>query len=167
MASVTINLYTRFEVTVDGDSTEGGSLTTAKQITAANGHVYDRTFNIKLNQLTELWSDSIMSPETDKDHFEFLWIETDTDGDIQLVCNEGGTIAGSDMESGFVLGLKAGVPFVLGGDDGRNLGDNTGTMNESNYATEIDTWETNWAADTLDRIEWYGAAATVRIVAIN
>ena len=41
----------------------------------------------------------------------------------------------------------------LSNDDSRNMGNMAGTFNESNYQSEIDTWETNWADDTIDRIE--------------
>ena len=39
---------------------------------------------------------------------------------------------------------------------------------ESNYLAENDTWETNWTADTIDRIECYnssGSTANVRVFA--
>ena len=50
------------------------------------------------------------------------------------------------------------------------MGNMNGTFNESNHQSEIDTWETNWGADTIDRIEWYhttGSDAKVRVVAIT
>ena len=77
-------------------------------------------------------------------------------------------MSGSNIENGFCVKLIAGVPFILGADDSRNMGDMAATFNESNHQSEIDTWETNWAADTIDRIEWYhstGSTANVRIFA--
>jgi hypothetical protein len=84
------------------------------------------------------------------------------------MCNEGGSISGSDLENAFVVKLAAGIPFVLADDASRNRGDVAGTLNESNYITEIDTWESTWTADTIDRIECYngsGSTANVRVFA--
>ena len=79
---------------------------------------------------------------------------------------EGGTLAGDNIENGFCVKLIAGVPFVLGSDDSRNMGNMNGTFNESNHQSEIDTWETNWSADTIDRVECYnssGSTANIRV----
>ena len=102
--------------------------------------------------------------------FDFLWIESDQAGEIQLVCNEGGDLSGDNIENGWVVKLNAGVPLVLSNDDSRNMGNMAGTFNESNHQSEIDTWETNWTADTIDRIEFYhttGSTAKVRVIAIT
>ena len=77
-------------------------------------------------------------------------------------------IGGSNLENAFVIKLTAGIPFILSNDDSRNRGDMAATVNATNYAAEIDTWETNWAADTIDRIECYNPTANsvnVRIFA--
>ena len=45
-----------------------------------------------------------------------------------------------------------------------------GGVDATNYAAEMDTWETTWTADTIDRIEWYhatGSTAKVRVIAIT
>ena len=100
--------------------------------------------------------------------FDFLWVEADQTVELQLVCNEGGALSGSEIQNGFCVKLIAGVPFVLGSDDSRNMGDMAGTFNESNHGTEIDTWESTWSADTIDRIECYnssGSTANVRVFA--
>jgi hypothetical protein len=170
MASV--NLYTKFDWTDDaGNLYSDGSTSTAKTITVAGGEIFDRTYKIAaVNTLTEILSCGA-NPETGDNlgDFDFLWIESDKDGEIQLVCNEGGVIGGSDLEIGMVLGLTAGVPFVLAGDASRNAGDMAATVNASNYAAEIDTWETNWTVDVIDRIEFYNNSADtrIRVVAIT
>ena len=79
-----------------------------------------------------------------------------------------GALSGSDIQNGFCVKLIAGVPFVLGSDDIRHMGDMAGTFNESNHGTEIDTWESTWGADVIDRIECYnssGSTANVRVFA--
>lgn len=160
-----VTLYTKFDFTdASGNTYSDGSTVAGKTINIDTGEIFDRTYSIASATITEILSDSNITD------FDFLWIESDQGGEIQLVTQEGGTVAGSDMEAGFVLGINAGIPFVLSNDDSRNFGDVTGTMNEANYASEIDTWETNWSSDTIDRIEWYhtsGATAKVRVVAIT
>ena len=84
------------------------------------------------------------------------------------MCNEGGTVAGSNLENAWVVKLQAGVPFLLADDLSRNRGDVTGSFSEANYLSENDTWESNWTADTIDRIECYnssGSTANVRVFA--
>lgn len=158
----TLSLTTHFTMTVDDDDDHvvtGGSTTAADTFTIT--HFKDQRFAVAGTTLVTLWDDS-----ENIDTFDFLWIESDVAVDIQLVCNEGGDVAGSDLENAFSIVLKAGVPFILSNDDSRNLGDVAGTFNESNYSSEMDTWESTWTADVIDRIECYnttGGAAKVRI----
>ena len=160
-----VNLYIKFDYTdADGNVYSDGSTTAAKTINIDGGEIFDRTYKVTNTTITEILSDAMISD------FDFLYIESDQAGEIQLVCNEGGTASGSNIENGFCLAINAGLPFVLTNDDSRNMGDMTGTINESNHQSEIDTWETNWTADTIDRIEWYhstGVAAKVRVIAIT
>jgi len=159
----TLSLTTHFTVDIDDDDSHtitGGSTTATDSISIS--HYFDRRYSVADTTLTEIWNDTMLAD------FDFLWVESDQAGEIQLVCNEGGTLSGSNIENGFCVKLIAGVPFILGADDSRNMGDMAATFNESNHQSEIDTWETNWAADTIDRIEWYhstGSTANVRIFA--
>ena len=160
----TVNLTTHFTVDIDDDDSHtitGGSTTSTDSITIT--HYFDKRYAItNAAAATEIWSDSLLSD------FDFIWIESDQTVELQLVCTEGGTIAGNDLQNGFCVKLIAGVPFVLGSDDSRNMGDMAGTFNESNHGTEIDTWESTWSADTIDRIECYnssGSTANVRVFA--
>ena len=162
----TLSLTTHFTVTVDDDDSHvvtGGSTSTADSITV--NYYDDNRITIADSTLATLWSDSSNVAD-----FDFLWIEADAAVEIQLVCNEGGDLSNNNIENGWVVKLTAGIPFILSNDDSRNMGNMAGTFNESNYQSEIDTWETNWAADTIDRIEWYhstGVAAKVRVIAIT
>tara|TARA_Y100000004_G_scaffold123290_1_gene138595 strand:+ start:163 stop:654 length:492 start_codon:yes stop_codon:yes gene_type:complete len=160
-----VNLYTKFDFTdADGNLYSDGSTTTAKTITITNGEIFDRTYKIASSTITEILSDDKIAT------FDFLYIESDQAAEIQLVCNEGGTLSSDNIENGWVVKLNAGVPFVLANDDSRNMGNMNGTFNESNHQSEIDSWETNWTADTIDRIEYYqttGSDAKVRVVAIG
>ena len=151
-----VNLYTKFDYTdADGNLYSDGSTTTSKTISVTNGEIFDRTYKVTNTTLTEILSDSKIAT------FDFLYIESDQAAEIQLVCNEGGTTGSSNLENGWVVKLNAGVPFVLANDDSRN---------QAGSASNIDTWESNWTADTIDRIEYYhstGSAAKVRVVAIG
>ena len=160
----TVNVYVKWDYTGADDSYTSGSTTSAKTVTTGN-NVYDRTFVIGATTLTELWSDSVVGVAD----FDFLSIESNAaDSYIQLVCSEGGTLSGNNIENGFVFKLDAGKPFILFNDDSKNMGNMNGTFNESNHQSEIDTWETNWANDQIDRIEFYSAnSATVRIFAVT
>ena len=159
----TLSLTTHFTVDIDDDDSHtitGGSTTATDSISIS--HYFDKRYSVPDTTLTEIWNDTMLAD------FDFLWVESDQAGEIQLVCNEGGTLSGSNIENGFCVKLIAGVPFILGADDSRNMGDMAATFNESNHQSEIDTWETNWAADTIDRIEWYhstGSTANVRVFA--
>lgn len=160
----TLSVTTHFTVTIDGDDDHvitGGSTTDADTISVT--HYYDQRFSINDATLQELWSNSNALATWD-----FLWIESNQAVEIQLVAQEGGTVAGSDLENGFIVKVAAGIPLILADDASRHLGDVTGTFNEANYASEIDTWETNWGAAVIDRIECYngsGSTANVRIFA--
>ena len=161
MASV--NLYQKFDYTdSDGNLYSDGSTSTAKTISIANDELFDRTYRIGggTANVTEILSDDKLSS------FAFLWIESSLEGYIQLLCNEGGSINTDNMEVGFVLKLAAGVPLILPNDTSRNAEDvdtaTTDAMLQSAWATEIDTWETRWGDDVIDRIEFYhtGGAST-------
>ena len=157
----TLSLTTHFTVTIDDDDNHavtGGSTTASDSITV--NYYDDNRITVADSTLATLWSDSSNVAD-----FDFLWIEADAAVEIQLVVNENGVIGGSNLENGFVVKLTAGVPFILSNDDSRNRGDMAGGVDATNYAAEMDTWETNWAADTIDRIECYngsGGAAKVR-----
>ena len=157
----TLSLTTHFTVTIDDDDNHavtGGSTTASDSITV--NYYDDNRITIADSTLATLWSDSSNVAD-----FDFLWIEADAAVEIQLVCNEGGDLSNNNIENGWVVKLTAGIPFILSNDDSRNRGDMAGTVNATNYANEMDTWETNWAADTIDRIECYngsGGAAKVR-----
>ena len=159
----TLSLTTHFTVDIPDDDSHtitGGSTTATDSITIT--HYFDKRYSITNSTLTEVWNDDLLSD------FDFLWIEADQTVELQLVCNEGGTLSGNNIENGFCVKLIAGVPFVLGSDDSRNMGNMAGTFNESNHQSEIDTWETNSSADTIDRIECYNSSvstANVRVFA--
>ena len=167
-----VNLYTKFDFTdAAGNLYADGSTTVAKLIdVGTNPDIFDRTYYIATPTTpTEIMNDTLMA-----DGFEFLWIESDVMAEIQLVCNEGGSINTDDMELGFLIKLNPGIPFVLSNDDSRNASDvataGTDNMIQAAWAAEIDDWENRWTADVIDRIEFYsstGAAATVRVVAIG
>ena len=164
----TLSLTTHFTVDIDDDDSHtitGGSTTATDSITIT--HYFDKRYSIANTTLTEIWNDTMLGD------FDFLWVESDQTVELQLVCNEydgstGGTLSGSDLENGFTVELIAGVPLILGSDKSRNMGDVAGSLSEANLRVEIDTWESTWSADTIDRIECYnssGSTANVRVFA--
>jgi len=159
----TLSLTTHFTVDIPDDDSHtitGGSTTATDSITIT--HYFDKRYSITNGTLVEVWNDTML------DDFDFLWVESDQVVEIQLMCNEGGTVAGSNLENAWVVKLQAGIPFCLADDLSRNRGDVAGSFSESNYLAENDTWETNWTADTIDRIECYnssGSTANVRVFA--
>tara|TARA_R110002073_G_scaffold199750_3_gene358867 strand:- start:1141 stop:1632 length:492 start_codon:yes stop_codon:yes gene_type:complete len=160
-----VSLYAKFAYTDGrGNTYSDGSTTTAVTVAAGTDEVFDRTYSIGSTTIKEIWSDTLMGD------FDFLWIESNVDAEIQLVCNEGGLYDGGSpgLENGFCLKLKAGIPFYLSTDDSRNRGNVAGTFNASNYASEQNTWESDWTTDTIDRIEFYASgAALVRVFAVT
>ena len=151
-----VNLYLKFDYTdADGNVYSDGSTTTAKTISIDGGEIFDRTYSVATATLTEILSDAMISD------FDFLWIESDQAGEIQIVCNESGTTGASNLEAGMVFAISAGVPFILSNDDSRN---------HAGATINIDNWIANWTADTIDRISWYhstGSTAKVRVIAIT
>ena len=158
-----VSLYAKFSYTDGrGNTYTDGSTTTALTVAASTDEVFDRTYSVGATTLKEIWSDTLMAD------FDFIWIESNVDAEIQLVCNEGGTLSGNNIENGFCLKLTAGKPWYLCNDDSRNMGNMDGTFGESQHQDEIDNWETHWAADTIDRIEFYASdAALVRVFAVT
>tara|TARA_R100001530_G_scaffold118627_1_gene85765 strand:- start:22 stop:525 length:504 start_codon:yes stop_codon:yes gene_type:complete len=163
----TLSLTTHFTVDIDDDDSHtitGGSTTATDSFTIT--HYFDKRYELA-NTATaiEIWSDSLLSG-TEASDFDFLWIEADQTVELQLVCSEGGTVSGGNLQSGFCVKLIAGVPFILGSDDSRNMGNVT--LSESEINDEMDEWETHWVADTIDRIECYnssGSTANIRVFA--
>lgn len=103
--SVTINVYEYFEVTFDdGEVKEGGSRTVANTI-SADGEVLERKLSLDDGDSAALWDDS----DSALSDFDFLWIETDTDCDIEISNN-----SGAEMHS---FTLSSSTPFILGRDD--------------------------------------------------
>ena len=159
----TLSLTTHFTVDIDDDDSHtitGGSTTATDSITIT--HYFDKRYSVTNTTLTEIWNDTMLAD------FDFLWVEADQTVELQLVCNEGGTVSGSDLQNGFTVELIAGVPLILGSDKSRNMGDVAGSLTEGNINTEMDTWESTWTADVIDRIECYnssGSTANVRVFA--
>ena len=119
----TLSYTTHFTVDIPDDDTHtitGGSTTATDSITIT--HYFDRRYSITNTTLTEVWNDTMLGD------FDFLWIESDQAVEIQLMCNEGGTVAGSNLENAWVVKLAAGIPFCLADDSSRNRGDVTGTF---------------------------------------
>ena len=169
MATHKVKITTHFTWTDEESNVySDGSTTTPLELTisGSNPEIFDRTYTVANSTLNEVLNDDLIST------FDFLWIQSNKDIEIQLLCNEGGTVAGNNLESAAVLKINANIPFYLTNDDSRNLGDCVNPMNEANYLTEIDLWEDTARnpTDQFDRIEVYnssGADARIRVFAIR
>ena len=98
----TLSLTTHFTVDIDDDDTHtitGGSTTATDSITIT--HYFDKRYSITNTTLTEIWSDDMLGD------FDFLWVESDQAVELQLVCNEGGTLSSGNIENGFCVKLAA------------------------------------------------------------
>jgi hypothetical protein len=168
--ATTFRIYTRIEADLNGEPVEIGSLTTAQTLTVTGDVAYERDFDVATATVVRLLNVGASEDDNIAD-FDLLVIISDKDAEIQLVTNEGGTVAGDAMEAGFVVALKANIPFVLASDDSRNFGNPTGFgTGAGEYGAEIDTWESNWNADVIDRIEYRqtsGGNAKVRVRAYS
>tara|TARA_R100000700_G_C3170023_1_gene144689 strand:- start:1734 stop:2225 length:492 start_codon:yes stop_codon:yes gene_type:complete len=160
-----VTVYQYFTFTDDaGNEYKDGSLTAGQTITAATGEVFDRTYDVAQNTIKEILNDDLIAD------FDFLFISADADSEIMMLCTDGGNLSGGNIENGFCLKLTANVPFILSRDDARNMGNMDGGFSESNYNAELETWETNWVADDIDRIEFYctgSGGAKVRVFAVT
>ena len=160
-----VSLFNKFSYTDGrGNVYTDGSTTSAVTITAGSDEVFDRTYTVTNTTIKELWNDSLMAD------FDYLRIISTVDAEIQLMCSEDGTLSSGNIQNAFCLKILAGVPFELSSDDSRNMGNMNGTFDESNHGSEIDTWETNWAVDQIDRIEYYqssGGSSIVRVIAVT
>tara|TARA_Y100000114_G_C11759432_1_gene328711 strand:- start:3082 stop:3573 length:492 start_codon:yes stop_codon:yes gene_type:complete len=160
-----VSLFTKFSYTDGrGNVFTDGSTTSAITISAASDEVFDRTYSVTDTTIKELWNDTLMAD------FDFLYIISTVDAEIQLMCSEGGTLSSGNIQNAFCLKLLAGKPFFLCTDDSRNMGNMNGTFDETNHGNEIDTWETNWVVDQIDRVEYYqssGGSGLVRVFAVT
>lgn len=160
-----VTVYQYFTFTDDaGNVYQDGSLTAGQTITAATGEVFDRTYDVAQNTIKEILNDDLIAD------FDFLFISADADSEIMMLCTDGGNLSGGNIENAFCLKLTANVPFILSRDDARNMGNMDGGFSESNYNAEVETWETNWAEDHIDRIEFYctgSGGAKVRVFAVT
>ena len=169
MATHNVKLTTHFTWTdEDGNVYTDGSTSTAVNlsVSGSNPEVFDRTYTIANSALKEVLNDDLIAT------FDFLWISSNQDIEVQLLCNEGGTVAGNNLENAAIFKLNAGFPFYLTNDDSRTLGDCVNPMNESNYLTEIDLWEdtARIPVGLFTRIEvsnTSGSTARVRVVAVR
>ena len=103
--SVTLNIYTNFEVTMpEGDTYEGGSRTVAKTLTVA-GDVHESRVTVADNYTEQvMWTTGDGGIST----FDFLYCESDAD--ILLNFKQ----AGAEYAT---VNVNANVPLILGSDD--------------------------------------------------
>jgi len=151
----TIQLYQYFTVTIDDRPIVGGSLTTAKSITAGDEEVFDQTFKVPPTSAVKLWD---KTENEAMGNFDFLWMEADFDVLVQFTTDAGTTDAYDIKElAGSGTANTMGPALVLGSDDTQLLDGS------------IDTFD--GTADTIDEIWAYNESSTqtsrVRLVALT
>ena len=167
-----VTVYQYFTFTDDaGNTYTDGSLTSGQTIAAADGEVFDRTYKVAQNTIKEILSDDLLGNSSTPDSFDFLFISSSADAQINLLVGQDGTYGDNKLENHFTIYLTANVPFILSKDDGRTLGDIAGgTL--SQYDEETDSWEdTNMhPPGVINRIEFYctgSGGAKVRVFAVT
>ncbi len=140
-----------FEVTIGGIKYEFGSKTTPQEVTIGTEVVFVHEFSIAsgTGSVTELWSDSVTAD------FDFMWVESDQDANMQLLASE------DSNELGMSIPLFANKAHILHGDN-----------SASGVIANVDTWETAWTfvSVEIDRIEYFqtsGSTAKVVVAAFT
>jgi len=83
----TLSLTTHFTVDIPDNDTHtlaGGSTTSTDSITVT--HYFDKRYSITNSSLTEIWNDTMLAD------FDFMWVDSDQAVELQLICNEGGSV---------------------------------------------------------------------------
>ena len=94
MAAKDVSIYMYFTYADDSGNTHtDGSLTSAvATYSCAGGQYFDRTYVISSGATaTTLLNDDLIAD------FDFLWIESSQDCEIQLMCNEDGAVSSNDL----------------------------------------------------------------------
>lgn len=107
--AATIKIYNRFEVTIDGDDVEGGSIQTASEISIV-GEKVDITKTIGAGNSSAIWQAGV-SPGPS--NFDFLWLEADGTVLVEIACDYG-----NDNGDEFLhINVNASAPLILAADD--------------------------------------------------
>jgi hypothetical protein len=145
----TVNLTQDFKATLDNELYEIGSATTPISVTITSELAYRRSFSVATATIQNVYQRGTSFPD-----FDILVIVSDVDAFLQILVNENDA-----NESAVVIKLRADVPFVLPYEVGMH-----GTV------ANIDTWESTWSADVIDRLEYYqssGDTGRVRVLAFT
>ena len=147
-----LQLYQYFCVNIDGNPIRGGSLSEARSIALGDGEVSDQTFKVGPETAVKVWDKTVNSAMGD---FDFLWLESDLDVQVQFTTDAGTTDAYDVKElKGSGTAGQMGPALVLGSDATKLLDGS------------IDTFD--GTADTVDEIFVYNAddtdTARVRVV---
>ena len=157
-----LSITQSYSIVIDGQTFSGGS-TTADTVTLAGETIFDRTYSItgSATAQTEIFRAGSAATD-DLADWEFLFIQSDQDGHIRIVMNEG-TGTESTTKHGLVIALRAGIPFMWPGGDGSK------GITGANVDSDLEA--AGWAAEAagvLDAIEFNATAtAKVRVVAIR
>lgn len=153
-----LELTQHFIVTIDGVTHSGGSKSTPQTLTVGSTSelVVDQTFQVASSNAAPDGSATVVEiySNTTQATFDFLFVESTTDALMQILVNEDDA-----AEAAIVIELKAGIPFMLFSDTAMH-----GAIGN------IDTWESAFALDVIDRIEYHqssGAASKVRVFAVS
>ncbi len=145
----TVKVYFEFRAIVNGELRVGGSRVSSADLSVA-GEVYEATTIVADDyNLETVW----VAGDGGLDDFDFLWVEATEDVLLQLIHDKDGTPKYQVHE------VKAGVPFILSGDDVQN--------------TEAADDTEQSSLDQIDQIDVHRNAAddagdaTVRLVLIS
>lgn len=143
----TIDVYVRFETTIDGVPVSGGSRGSPDEI-AVSGFQFDATKQLTNGTTWDVWTAGADEPVTD---FDFLYISSDQTVQLEMTCDVGNQV-GTEV---FVVPVSAGIPYIMAADD-----------SIANYTADFG----GGTADVIDQIRVKnasGSTATVRVVLIT
>lgn len=139
-----IQLYQYFVTDIDETPVQGGSLSRARSITLGDGEISDQTFKVAPETAVKIWD---KTENEAMGNFDFLWLESDLDVQVQFTTDAGTTDAYDVKElKGSGTAGEMGPALVLGSDDTQLLDGS------------IDTFD--GTADTIDEIWAYNADDT-------
>ena len=161
MADITVKQS--FSVTIDGQLFDADS---TEVITVSTEIVFDRTYRVANNALTEIFRAGTAATE-DIASWELLWIQSSEDGELRYIMNNAGIDGSTTSEDihGLVISIRQDVPIMLAGsDDSRGNG---AAVDETLANADLWTDETARVIDAVEMIQTSGNSAKVRVVAIG
>lgn len=147
--AASIQVYQYFVLSADGRAVQGGSLTEPRHIALGDGESADQTFKIAASGIVKVWD---KTENEAMGGFDFLWMESDRDVDVQFTTDAGTTDAYDVKElKGSGTSGVMGPALVLGSDDTQLL-DGTVDLFDGTAGTIDEIWVKNQSSTEVARV---------------